>query len=82
MSLPEGVACYAVAATFSAPGGALKHSAIGDGLVPVSSALGEHEDDRHDLVFAPESQLTVYRTGHLELLSSSEVAQQVLKWLR
>lgn len=81
MDLPEGVACYAVAATLSAPDGALKHSAIGDGLVPVSSALGEHEDGHYELVFAPESQLTVYRTGHLELLSSPEVAQQLLKWL-
>ena len=42
--LPEGVACYAVAATTASSVGGLKDRLIGDGLVPVASALGRHED--------------------------------------
>jgi hypothetical protein len=32
-------------------------------------------------VFARSSQRIVYRTGHLDLLSSQEVAEQVRDWL-
>jgi len=49
--------------------------------VPLRSALGEHEDLRRRLVFARDSLFTVYRTGHLDLLSSAPVAGQLLDWL-
>ena len=53
----------------------------GDGLVPLDSALGRHPEPARRLVFARDSQCTVYRTGHLDLLSSPAVAQQLLSWL-
>jgi hypothetical protein len=53
----------------------------GDGLVPLRSALGQHDEPARRLVFARDSQRTVYRTGHLELLSSAVVAQQLVQWL-
>ena len=53
----------------------------GDGLVPVESALGQHPEARRRLVFARDSQRTVYRTGHLDLLSNPVVAEQLLAWL-
>jgi hypothetical protein len=53
----------------------------GDGLVPLRSALGQHDDPQRRLVFARDSQRTFYRTGHLELLSSVAVAQQLVQWL-
>jgi hypothetical protein len=53
----------------------------GDGLVTVDSALGQHPEARRRLVFARESQRIVYRTGHLDLLSSQPVAEQLLAWL-
>ena len=49
--------------------------------MPLRSALGQHDDPRHRLVFARESQRTVHRTGHLELLSSPVVAEQLRAWL-
>ncbi|MCY1544590.1 hypothetical protein D9M68_804830 [compost metagenome] len=54
---------------------------MGDGLVPLHSALGQHDQPARGLVFAKDSQRIVYRTGHLDLLSSPVVAQQLLRWL-
>ncbi len=81
LPLPEGVACFAVAATLAGQRGLLADRLTGDGLVPLRSALGQHDQPARRLVFAKDSQRIVYRTGHLDLLSSPAVAQQVLHWL-
>jgi len=81
LPLPEGVACFTVAATLAPQRGLLAERLTGDGLVPLRSALGQHDDPRQRLVFARDSQRTVYRTGHLELLSSPVVAEQLRAWL-
>lgn len=81
LPLPEGVACFTVAATLAPQRGLLADRLTGDGLVPLRSALGQHDEAARRLVFARDSQRTVYRTGHLELLSSPVVAQQLVQWL-
>jgi pimeloyl-ACP methyl ester carboxylesterase len=82
LPLPEGVACYTVAATLAPRRGALAERLTGDGLVPLNSALGLHDDPARSLVFARESQWIAFGTGHMALLSRPEVTQQVLKWLQ
>jgi pimeloyl-ACP methyl ester carboxylesterase len=82
LPLPEGVACFTVAATLAGQRGLLADRLTGDGLVPLNSALGQHDDPARRLVFAKGSQRIVYRTGHLDLLSSKPVAAQLLAWLR
>ena len=79
--LPEGVACYAVAATTGARRSALADRLIGDGLVPLHSALGLHDDPRRILRFARASHWIAYGTSHMGLLSSPRVTRQLLKWL-
>ena len=79
--LPESVACFTVAATTAAKQGSVTDWLIGDGLVPLHSALGLHDDPQRSLHFAKKSQLIAYRTNHLQLLSSQEVAQQMVAWL-
>jgi hypothetical protein len=79
--LPEGVACYAVAATLASKRSAVADPLVGDGLVPLHSALGQHDEPRRTLVFAKDAQHIAYRTSHLQLLSSPAVAQQLLHWL-
>ncbi|MCH7506165.1 MAG: alpha/beta hydrolase [Proteobacteria bacterium] len=79
--LPEGVACYTVAATVAAKRSALANRLIGDGLVPLHSALGQHEDAQRKLLFSEASQWIAYRMNHLELLSSPEVSRQMVQWL-
>ena len=76
--LPEDLRCYAVAATTSAEGEAIDALA-GDTLVPVSSALGSHDDERFRLRFI--GTCIVYTTRHLGLLSSPTVYAQLVEWL-
>jgi hypothetical protein len=79
--LPDGVACHAVAATTAARRGLLADRLVGDGLVPLNSALGRHRDPQRRLRFAPESRWIAYRTGHIELLRRPEVTERLLRWL-
>ena len=79
--LPKGVACYAIAATTAASPGALKDRLLGDGLVPVASALGHHKDSARALKFAPDRQWVATETGHLDLLSRRDVYERVAGWL-
>lgn len=79
--LPTGVNCFAVAATLTSKRGPLADRLSGDGLVPLRSALGEHDAPQRHLHFAPERQFIVYRTSHLQLLSSAQVTQRLLDWL-
>jgi pimeloyl-ACP methyl ester carboxylesterase len=79
--LPEGVACYTVAATKATRRSALANRLIGDGLVPLHSALGHHDDAQRKLLFSEESQWIAYRMNHMELLSSPEVTRQLVQWL-
>ena len=76
-----GVACYAVAATLSGPRSPLAERLVGDGLVPLPSALGEHADPARTLAFDSAARRIVYRTSHMALLGSPEVAQQLVTWL-
>lgn len=82
LPLPEGVACFTVAATMAAKRGLLADRLIGDGLVPLNSALGVHSDPARSLTFAKSSQLVVYRTNHMAILGSAEVSEQLLTWLK
>lgn len=81
LPLPDGVACYAVAGTLAGPRSRLVERLTGDGLVPLDSALGRHENPSMRLALAPDHQRVVHRTGHLDLLSSPKVAAQLRTWL-
>ena len=79
LPLPEGVACFAVAGTTSKL--AASGSLMGDGLVPVASALGRHASAALSLEFPPENQFLAYGTNHMALLKSEAIAAQLLRWL-
>jgi len=81
LPLPENVACFTVAATNAEKRGTMTDRLIGDGLVPLHSALGLHDDPQRCLAFAEDSQRIVYQTNHLGLLSSPEVTRQLVDWL-
>lgn len=78
--LPEGVACYAVAGAVGK--GRIADGSIGDGLVTVASALGEHADPARRLRFARSHRRTARGVHHLELLSDPAVYDTVRGWLR
>jgi pimeloyl-ACP methyl ester carboxylesterase len=78
----DGVVCFTVAATLAAKRSPLADRLIGDGLVPLNSALGLHTDPTRSLVFAKSSQRIVYQTNHMALLGSLDVSEQLLTWLK
>lgn len=79
--LPAGVQCYAAAAhTWERPG-VLGGRLMGDGLVPLDSALGRHRDPVRTLAIPDDNQWIGYRMGHFELLYRSEVYAQLREWL-
>jgi hypothetical protein len=71
-----------VAATLAGQRSLLADRLTGDGLVPLHSALGQHDDPARRLVVPKDRQRIVYRTGHLDLLSSADVAAQLVRWLQ
>jgi pimeloyl-ACP methyl ester carboxylesterase len=80
--LPTRPRCYALAGDLGPDGGSeVKSQWIGDGLVPVPSALGQHREPARRLAFGDDRQAVVHRTGHLDLLSSAEVFTQLRRWL-
>ncbi len=79
LALPANVACFAVAATMGKPSAV--GAWVGDGLVPLDSALGQHPDPLRQLQFDEDKCFTVSATNHMELLSSAAVQEQLLRWL-
>lgn len=79
--LPKGVACYSVAATIAGKRSVIADRLVGDGLVPLHSALGQHDHIERNLVFAKGAQWIAYHTNHLKLLSNPKVTQQMVEWL-
>jgi hypothetical protein len=54
---------------------------LGDGLVPVASALGKHRLIKHRLAFPERNTWIAYERNHMDLLSDREVYAQLTKWI-
>ena len=80
--LPAGTRCYALAASIGEKTGDLKDRLLGDGLVPLDSALGRHKNAARTLDFPEHRQWVGYGMNHLDLLSRPEVFAQLREWLR
>lgn len=80
--LPEDVECYALAATLGKRRSRVAERLVGDGLVPLDSALGRHADDTRTLAIPRERQWVGHEMGHLDLLSRPEVYAQLREWLQ
>lgn len=84
LPLPTGITCHAIAASLSPARGRLPawvDALLGDGLVPVASALGHSDDPAQRLAFAPQNIAVVRGLGHLGLLSDARVHAQLRRWL-
>lgn len=79
--LPEGVDCYAIATTLSKKDGSSRGGFLGDGLVPIDSALGRHSDSTRSLGFAADHQWTGVGINHLDLLCRPEIYSVIRNWL-
>ena len=77
LPLPKSVRCYAIAATIATNDEPKKRitsaKLIGDGLVPVASALGQHTDRKRALHFAANRQSVLQGINHMDLLKAKWV---------
>lgn len=81
LPLPSGIGFYAVAATVSSAGTGASARLLGDGLVPLSSALGQSMRPADSLVFGKGAQWIVHGTNHMELLRSRRITRKLRAWL-
>ena len=79
--LPKGVKCYAIAGSAGRQGSDLRHRLLGDGLLPVDSALGRHAEPGRTLLFPKTRQWVAFGTHHLDLLNRVEVYEKMRTWL-
>ncbi|MGI9263826.1 MAG: hypothetical protein ACR2QU_02780, partial [Gammaproteobacteria bacterium] len=80
--LPSDVKCYAAAAVRAAKRGLVSDRLVGDGLVPLNSALGRHRDATRTLDIPEDRQWVGYKMGHRELLNHPDVYTQLHAWLQ
>ena len=76
--LPDGMACHALAGTLGSLAGA-KTRLLGDGLVPLNSALGRHRNPALCLNFPTAHQHVFEGLGHIELLGSAAVGERLVR---
>jgi len=79
--LPKGVDTFIVAASKATKVGGLHSRVIGDGLVPLASALGEHREAQHALKLPPHRTRIVTSADHWDLLNRENVYAQLRAWL-
>ncbi|MGL4649604.1 MAG: lipase family alpha/beta hydrolase, partial [Caldilineaceae bacterium] len=79
--LPADVATFAAAATRGATDRDPLGRLLGDGLVPISSALGHHSDSQRTLAIPRAHQWVGYGMTHLDLLNRPEVYAKLQEWV-
>jgi hypothetical protein len=79
--LPAGVDCYAAAAVLASQRSGAAGRVVGDGLVPLDSALGRHRDPNRALGIPAANQWVGYGIGHLDLLHGQDVRTRLREWL-
>ncbi|MCF8198417.1 MAG: GPI inositol-deacylase [Sulfuritalea sp.] len=79
--LPENVECYALGVTLAKTPGNPGESLLGDGLVPLRSALGQHANKNLDLKIPVSHQWSGFGMNHMDLLDNEGVSKQLKKWL-
>jgi hypothetical protein len=82
LPLPTNVRCYAIAGSLGDDDIALRGRLLGDGLVPVDSALGVSADPARRLAFTKNRRWIANGVSHIQLLSNAKVYAKLRAWLR
>jgi hypothetical protein len=80
--LPNDVECHAFAATLGKRRGIVADRLLGDGLVPLDSALGRHAQPARTLSMPADRQWIGHEMGHLDLLGREEVYAELSRRIR
>lgn len=76
--LPRGVRCHAIAGSMTSESHPAGGQLVGDGLVPLDSALGVHADPARHLPLPETRKIVVHGVSHLGLLDNREVHEEIL----
>jgi len=79
--LPAGVDCFAIGATMGSTPRDLRGRLLGDGIVPLPSALGRHRDPQFTLALPKSHQWIARDMSHFDLLSRPQVYERIHAWL-
>ena len=78
--LPKKTDCYSIAASIGKANATISNKIIGDTLVGVKSALGQHNDTNKDLHFKKKNTWIAYENSHLDLLNNPNVYNKIKEW--
>lgn len=79
--LPPGLPVFLAAATTAPEPKGLRHALIGDGLVSLASAWGEHRDPALALPVPASHRMLLTSANHWDLLRRAEVRDRLVHWL-
>jgi pimeloyl-ACP methyl ester carboxylesterase len=78
LPLPVGVDCFVAAASLSGPSARVR--LLGDGLVPVASALGQHAEQERALQIPRTHRWVGRERNHWDLLSDAVLFERLCRW--
>lgn len=76
----DGARWYLAAATLAGSSDGTRARWIGDGLVPVPSALGQHADPQRSLQLPAEQRHVFRGLGHMDLMTHPRVYERLREW--
>ncbi len=79
--LPKRIDCYSIAAVIGKATDPISHRIIGDSLVDVKSALGQHKKPSKNLAFKEKNTWIAFESNHLDLLNNPNVYDKIKAWL-
>jgi pimeloyl-ACP methyl ester carboxylesterase len=79
--LPKLIECYSIAAVIGKATEPLSHRIVGDSLVDVKSALGQHKNPNKDLAFKKKNTWVAFESNHQDLLNNPKVYAKIKAWL-
>ena len=79
--LPKQIECYSIAAVTGKATNPISSGIIGDSLVDVKSALGQHKNPAKNLDFKDENTWVAYENNHMDLLSNPKIYAKIKGWL-
>jgi hypothetical protein len=82
LPLPRDVRAFAIAGSLGHRTARGRARLVGDGLVPVASALGHHRDPGRTLALPASHEWVAHGTHHLDLVSDPAVHRRIRRWLR
>ena len=79
--LPKNVECYSIGGVIGKATESISSLLLGDNLVGINSALGQHKNPTKSLNFKKENTWIAYETNHSDLLSNIKIYAKMKEWL-